>query len=79
MSSSGLRQTRELALALSENERAELAHDLVASLDGPTDVGVAEAWDIEIMRRLAQIEDGTAAFVDADDLMRRLKNRSVTN
>lgn len=37
---------RDAALALSEAKRAKLARDLVASLGGPADDDVAEAWDI---------------------------------
>ncbi|KXS52014.1 addiction module protein [Marinobacter persicus] len=47
-----LEALRNAAMTLSEQERAALAKDLMASLDGPTDEGVAEAWDREIRRRI---------------------------
>ncbi len=53
-----LETLRNAALILSEQERAILARDLVASLDGPADDSVAEAWDREICRRIQQIESG---------------------
>jgi len=40
------------ALALPERERAELARELIASLDGLPDPDVDEAWAAEIQRRL---------------------------
>ena len=51
--------TRKLlshALSLSENERAELASELIASLDGDTDAGWQEAWLSELDRRTEAAE-----------------------
>ncbi len=58
MSATALEKVRSEALNLSEAERAELAYNLVASLDGPADPDVEKAWDAEIMRRLAEIDSG---------------------
>jgi putative addiction module component (TIGR02574 family) len=66
---------RQQALELPEADRAELARDLVASLDGPADTDVADAWDKEILRRLAEIDAGTAELIDRDELTRRLQQR----
>ena len=63
MASRELSSLRENALALSEAERALLAHDLVASLDGPTDPDVSEAWDREIVRRINEIDEGQASLL----------------
>ena len=63
------------AMALSENERAKLASTLVASLDGPAENGVAEAWDIEICRRINEIEAGTAELLDVDEVLSRARAR----
>ncbi len=78
MASLALEQARNRALALNEAERAELAHDLVASLDGTADEGVVDAWDLEILQRLRQIDDGTAEFVDRAQLEQRMKQGSAT-
>jgi len=51
-----LRELRSEVLSLPEAERAELAHELVNSLDAPADADVADAWDREIQRRLAEID-----------------------
>lgn len=47
------------ALRLEPETRAELAAELLASLDGPADPGAEAAWDAEIERRIAAIEGGT--------------------
>ena len=66
---------KELALELSEAERAELASTLVASLDGPPDADAAEQWEAEILRRLDQIDNGEATFLTPDEVIERIRNR----
>ena len=66
---------RDAALALSEAERAKLARDLIASLDGPADDDVAEAWDIEICRRINEVEAGKAQLLDVEDVLARIRTR----
>lgn len=66
---------RNAALTLSEQERATLARDLVASLDGPADDSVAEAWDREICRRIQQIESGEAELLDPKEVLSRARAR----
>jgi len=63
------------ALELPEAERAELAHGLVASLDGPNDEAAAGAWDEEILRRMKELEAGTATTVNRDEFRRRIRER----
>lgn len=60
---------------LPESERAELAYALVKSLDEPADANAAEEWDQEILRRLAEIDAGTATLIDRDALRRRFQER----
>ena len=52
---------------LPESERAELAHTLVVSLNAPVDANVAEEWDKEILRRLAEVDAGGAGYIDRDE------------
>jgi putative addiction module component (TIGR02574 family) len=66
---------RDAALALSEAERAKLARDLIASLDGPADDDVAEAWDIELCRRINEVESGKAQLLDVEDVLARTRAR----
>ncbi len=60
---------------LPEAERAELAHALVISLDASVDVNATEKWDEEILRRLAEVESGTAGYIDRDEFRKRLQVR----
>lgn len=38
-------------------------------------VDVAEQWDMEIMRRLAEVDSGAAEYIDRDEFRRRIKAR----
>ena len=76
-----LEQIEAMALALSIKERGELAHRLIVSLDGEpegTPEEIAQAWDEEIARRVAEIDAGTAVlipqeevFAEIDDILRK--------
>ncbi|HXK56086.1 MAG: addiction module protein [Gammaproteobacteria bacterium] len=66
---------REDALALSEAERAILAHDLVASLDGPAEQDVSDAWDREIIRRINEIDSGNTTLFDASEVISDIRKR----
>jgi broad specificity phosphatase PhoE len=57
------------ALRLDDEARAEL----LASLDGPADADAAEAWDVEIDRRIEAIEAGHLALEPWDDVRRRIE------
>jgi putative addiction module component (TIGR02574 family) len=63
------------AMKLSEVERAELARDLVQSLDAPNDDSTGEAWEREISRRIASIDAGSAELIDRAEFRRRIQNR----
>jgi len=73
MTAEPLRRLRSEILALSEAERAELAHDLIQSLDAPRDHGAEEAWDWEISRRIGEIDGGQAELVDRAEFRRRIR------
>ena len=60
------------ALRLSESARAELAAELLASLDGPADADGQTAWEAEIGLRIAAIESGAMALEPWDDVKRRV-------
>jgi len=72
MSSTTLEKLRSEALQLPDRERAELAHELMKSLEAPMDTGAAEAWEKEILLRLAEVESGTATLIDREELRRRM-------
>jgi putative addiction module component (TIGR02574 family) len=61
------------ALRLDEDARAELAAEVLASLDGPADPDAETAWDAEIERRIAAIEAGTIPLEPWDEVRRRIE------
>ena len=61
------------ALRLDVDARAELAAEILASLDGPADPDVEAAWATEIQRRVAAIESGTARLESWDEVKRRIE------
>ena len=60
------------ALRLSESVRAELAAELLASLNGPPDGDAHQAWEAEIGRRIAGIEAGEIPLESWDDVKERV-------
>ena len=58
------------AIKLPDGDRASLADALYASLEESTDTPeeVTAGWEIEIRRRVAEIEAGTAKTVSVDQL-----------
>lgn len=63
------------AMTLSEKERAKLAHDLVASLDGMAEISVSEAWDEEICRRINNLESGKTESLEVSEALERARAR----
>ena len=75
MPSTGLKRALDLALELPASERAELAQDVLASLDGDADSDCAQAWETEIAGRLEKLETGQSKLVEAKDAVRRIDDR----
>ena len=63
------------ALALSTEDRADLARELIASLDAPGERDVEEAWAREVERRLREIDDGSAVLEDWSTVRARILTR----
>lgn len=61
------------ALRLDLDARAEVAAELLASLDGPADPDAEAEWALEIERRVAAIEAGTAKLESWADVKRRIE------
>jgi putative addiction module component (TIGR02574 family) len=61
------------ALRLEPKDRAELAAELLASLDGPTDPDVEAAWAAEIEKRVEALEAGTLKLEPWEDVKRRIE------
>lgn len=75
MTRQALESAMALALELPEQERAELASALVASLDGPPDPDAERLWQSEIRRRLETIDRGDATFLTPDEVLARIRAR----
>ena len=56
------------AKALSAEDRARLAAELLESLEQEPESEVEAAWDQEIERRVAEVESGTARLVTAEEV-----------
>ena len=61
------------ALRLDSAVRAELAAEILASLDGPADPDAEAAWNDEIDRRIEAIEAGTIRLEPWEQVKRRLE------
>ncbi len=61
------------ALRLDAKSRADMASELLASLDGPADPDAEAAWALEIERRVAAIEAGTATLESWDQAKHRIE------
>ena len=61
------------ALRLDADSRAELAAELLASLDGPSEPDAEAAWNAEIKRRVAALEAGALKLEDWADVKRRIE------
>jgi putative addiction module component (TIGR02574 family) len=69
------------AMKLPPRERGELVHRLLVSLDGEPDgtpEEIAQAWDEEIARRVADMEAGRTEWIPAEDVMTRIRARIQT-
>ena len=60
------------ALKLSPKERAAFAGSLLESLEEPSDPGAEAAWEIEIARRVKDIDDGKVKLIPWSTVRRRL-------
>ena len=55
-------------MGLSVSERASLAHDLILSLDDPSDFELSPAQESEIQRRLTMVREGGGSGRPASDV-----------
>lgn len=67
-------ETQELlqkALALPDEERAELVGNLISSLDSIIDEDVDIAWQQEVARRLEEVRSGSVKTVSWEEVQRK--------
>jgi hypothetical protein len=68
-------ELRVVALQLSPEERAELASELLSSLDDLSEAEVERLWIEEAQRRDAQIDAGTAKLIPGDEVIAEARAR----
>lgn len=71
----GLGQIFREASELPERDRATLAGLLIESLDPQDDSEVEAAWEREIERRVAELDDGSVETVPWEEVRRQLFGR----
>ena len=62
-------------MTLSSNERIDLADRLYASLSEQEQARVAKAWEVEIERRVAEVDGGTAELIPAEKVFAEIEQR----
>jgi putative addiction module component (TIGR02574 family) len=64
-------QLLQKALALPDNKRAELAGNLISSLDATIDPDVDAAWQQEVVRRLHEVRSGKAETISWEEVQQK--------
>jgi putative addiction module component (TIGR02574 family) len=67
------------ALSLPESERAEIAAQLIASLDPTVDEKASKAWDEEIARRIEELDSGKVKCLPWPEVRRMLLLMAAVN
>jgi putative addiction module component (TIGR02574 family) len=73
--SAAARKLLKDALALPEDERVEVASEIIASLDGPADADWNEAWIAELDRRMDAAKAQGQRGADWADVRARILQR----
>jgi putative addiction module component (TIGR02574 family) len=68
-------EVRREALSLSIGERATIAHDLLVSLDAPSELILDSKYEAEIQRRVALICSGKASGEPAETVFAELEEK----
>jgi len=63
-----LEELSKKAQTLTVEERAQLAQELLESVDRDIDPDVQAAWEVEIADRVAKYERGEAKLIPAEDV-----------
>ena len=70
---STIEEIRNQAMALSASERASLAHELILSLDDPSDYELSPTQESEIQRRLRMVREGTGSGRSASEVFAEIR------
>ena len=63
----------ERARSLAPEDRARLAEELLASLEGDQEPEVDAAWDEEIRKRIAEVGSGAVKLLPAGEVFARVR------
>ena len=75
MTTKTLDHQRSQISTLSESERAELARELIKSLDGHRDDSVEQAWNDEIVRRVSKVKGGKVTLLSREVFRSKMQAR----
>lgn len=70
-----LDQLKAQVRGLPSEDRAELAHYLIESLESESDTDAEKGWEFELARRVAEIRSGKAVGKPADQVFAELCER----
>ena len=70
-----LEEIARKVLNLPPEERAELAHKLIVSIDNAIDKEAEAAWDVEIEKRANEIKSGKAKGRAAEDILAEIRTQ----
>ncbi len=70
-----MKQLMHDALELSVEEKAELAHIIIASIDGSDDGDVSSAWDVELEKRVREIREGRVKGTPSEEVFAKLEEK----
>lgn len=62
------------AKELAPEDRARLAEELLASLEGELEPDVDAAWDAELVKRIADVDSGAVKLLPADEVFERVRH-----
>lgn len=68
-------ELKEEALRLSPEARAYLAREMLARLDGMSEVEIERLWTDEAIRRDEELDSGAARAYPADEVLARARAR----
>jgi putative addiction module component (TIGR02574 family) len=66
-------RVKDEALELSLKERAELAKQLLESVDNPSEAELEELWLEEVGERITRVERGESRLVPLEEVLARAK------
>ena len=68
-----VKELSQRAQELAPEDRARLAEELLASVEASAGPEVDAAWDDELRKRIAEVEDGTVELVPAAEVFARVR------